>query len=61
MRCDCTGDPPGELMLIAIAGAVFTAKAFFRSGATLASVSPDWKRDTRPIVPERRTTGTIGA
>ena len=37
------------------------AKAFFRSGATPASVSPDWKRETRPIAPESRTTGTIGA
>ena len=48
-------------MQIATAGAAFVAKAFFRSGATLASVSPDWKRDTRPIVPESRTTGTTGA
>src|SRR4029079_17451355 len=60
MRCDCTGEPPGELMTIAIALAFFTAKARSRSFAVVASVMPGESGVENPIAPVRRTTGTVG-
>src|SRR5688572_10241667 len=48
-------------MTIATAGAALTENAFFSSGATEDSVSPDWNREILPIVPASRTTGTTGA
>ena len=60
IRCDCTGEPPGELTISATAGA-FIANAFLSSGATEDSVRPDWKRDSLPMVPASLTTGISGA
>jgi hypothetical protein len=60
MRCDCTGEPPGESMTMATAGAAFTENAFRNSGVAVESVSPEWKRESLPMAPESRTTGTTG-
>ena len=40
MRRDCTGEPPGELTMMATAGAALMAKARFSSGATPGDVEP---------------------
>ena len=44
IRCDCTGEPPGELMTIATAGAPFTAKARSSGPASVDSVTPGRRR-----------------
>ncbi len=38
MRCDCTAEPPGELIRIATAGAAFMAKA---RSSCLSTVVPE--------------------
>ena len=40
IRCDCTGEPPGELMTTATVGSFDSAKAFSIGPATEASASP---------------------
>src|SRR5215831_10863455 len=57
MRCDCTAEPPGELMASATA-APFMAKARSRERATVEMVRPGLSGVEKPITPERRTTGT---
>ena len=58
IRCDCTGEPPGELIASATAFAPRVVKAFSSGRAVLASVSPGRSGVESPIVPESRTTGT---
>jgi hypothetical protein len=56
---DCTGDPPGELMMMATALARLTEKAFFNCDSTVSSDRP--RRPRLPdceITPLKRTTGT---
>ena len=60
MRCDCTAEPPGELMTSATAFARLIAKARSRSFAEFAKVMPAASGVERPIAPVSRTTGTIG-
>src|ERR1700722_12346701 len=60
MRCDCTAEPPGELMSSATALALRVLKARSSVRATPASVSPGRSGVEKPITPVRRTTGTMG-
>src|SRR5262245_54580652 len=60
MRCDCTGDPPGELTTTATVGSFDRAKAFSIGPATEASASPGRSGVTTPIGPVNRSTGTTG-
>ena len=43
IRCDCTGDPPGELITIATVGSLDSAKAFSIGPATELMASPGRK------------------
>ena len=58
IRCDCTGEPPGELISSATALARRVVNAFSSGRATLASVRPGRSGVERPIAPDSRTTGT---
>ena len=58
IRCDCTGEPPGELISSATALARRIVNARSSGRATLASVSPGRSGVERPIAPDSRTTGT---
>ena len=60
MRCDCTGDPPGELMQMATDGALESVKAFSMAAAAVAIDKPGRKGVAMPIGPEKRSTGTTG-
>ena len=59
-RCDCTAEPPGELISSATARARGQAKARSSGFATDASVSPGRSGVENPMTPESRTTGTTG-
>ena len=60
IRCDWTAAPPGELTMIATAGAALMAKALASSGSTLASDRLGRSPGPVPIEPDSRTTGTTG-
>src|ERR1700704_2227803 len=60
MRCDWTGDPPGEFTTIATVGSLETLNALSIGPATEASARPGRKGVTMPIGPEKRSTGTTG-
>ncbi len=60
MRCDWTGDPPGEFTTIATVGNLEKLKALSIGPATEASASPGRKGVTMPIGPVNRSTGTTG-
>src|SRR5438477_4425849 len=60
MRCDWTGEPPGEFTTIATVGNLEKLKAFSIGPATEASASPGRKGVTMPIGPVNRSTGTTG-
>src|ERR1700752_1156421 len=59
-RCDCTADPPGELISSATARARGHANARSSGFATEASVRPGRSGVEKPITPLSRTTGTVG-
>ena len=61
IRCDCTGEPPGELIRSATALARRVVNAFSSGRATLASERPGRSGAESPIAPDRRTTGTTAA
>src|SRR5215510_14725618 len=60
MRCDCDGEPPGELMTKASARVRGIAKARSNDLAIVESSSPGRRGVTTPMTPARRTTGTTG-
>jgi hypothetical protein len=60
MRCDCTGDPPGELITTATLGSLERLKAFSIGPATDAIASPGRNGVTMPMGPVKRSTGTTG-
>src|SRR5579883_2083994 len=57
MSRDCTGEPPGELICIATAGAFLKEKARSIAFAQDAIVSPGRRGVTAPMVPLSRRTG----
>src|SRR5579883_1276351 len=59
MSRDCTGEPPGELIWIATAGAFLIPKARSIAVAQAASESPWRSGVTAPIVPVSRKTGIV--
>src|SRR4051812_17751839 len=60
IRCDCTGDPPGELTTTATVGSLENAKAFSIGPATAPIESPGRSGVTMPMGPVKRSTGTTG-
>src|SRR5437868_512313 len=60
MRCDCTAEPPGELIDRATAFGLPIAKARSSARAMPAKVSPGLSGVEKPITPVSRTTGTVG-
>src|SRR4051812_25453691 len=60
MRCDCTGDPPGEFTTTATVGNLEKLKAFSMGPATEARARPGRKGVAMPMGPENRSTGTTG-
>src|SRR5690606_17674664 len=61
MRRDCTGEPPGELIEMATAGASGYENAFCRSAAVDASDRRGWNWvPAAAIVPCNRRTGIVG-
>ena len=60
MRCDCTGEPPGEFTTTATVGSLEKLKALSIGPATEASASPGRSGVAMPIGPEKRSTGTTG-
>ena len=60
IRCDCDGEPPGELMISATARALRVAKARSSERAVLDSISPGRNGVVTPMTPVSRTTGTTG-
>src|SRR5215510_8995956 len=60
MKCDCTGEPPGELMSSATARALRTENARSSWRAIDASMRPGRRGLDTPMTPASRTTGTIG-
>ena len=59
-ECDCTGEPPGELITSATARAARMPKARSSGRATVASARPGFSGVEKPMTPESRTTGTTG-
>ncbi len=51
MRCDCTGEPPGELMVIATARLFLTEKAFLIISSCPEKSSPCLNFPALPITP----------
>ena len=60
IRCDCAGEPPGELIDSATARALRRPKARSSVRAAVASISPGRSGVDTPITPVSRTTGTTG-
>src|SRR5262245_20696645 len=60
IRCDCTGEPPGELMTTATVGSFEKLNAFSMAPATDASAKPGRSGVAMPMGPEKRNTGTVG-
>src|ERR1700756_2338855 len=58
MRCDCTAEPPGELIASATAEALRSENARSSERATEEMVSPGRSGVEKPITPDMRTTGT---
>src|SRR5262249_50311479 len=61
MRCDCTAEPPGELIASATAEALRSENARSSERATDEMVSPGRSGVEKPITPDIRTTGTTAA
>src|ERR1051326_3783415 len=61
MRCDCTAEPPGELIASATAEALRSENARSSERATDEMVSPGRSGVEKPITPDMRTTGTTAA
>src|SRR5215831_4964304 len=61
MRCDCTAEPPGELIASATAEALRTANARSSERAIEEMVRPGRSGVEKPITPDMRTTGTTAA
>ena len=59
MRCDWTGDPPGELMEIATAGDFLIEKAFLIISSCPAKSIPCLNLPTFPITPLSLICGII--
>ena len=60
IRCDCAGEPPGELMMSATAAALRTANSRSSARAMPAMLSPGRSGVEKPMTPVRRSTGTTG-
>ena len=60
IRCDCAGDPPGELTISATARALRVANARSSERATPDIISPGRSGVLTPMTPDSRTTGTTG-
>src|SRR5262245_41888784 len=60
IRLDCTGEPPGELTIIATVGSFESENAFSIAPATELKARPGRKGVAMPIGPEKRSTGTTG-
>ena len=60
IRCDCAGEPPGELTISATARALRTENARSSVRAIEDNISPGRSGVETPITPESRTTGTTG-
>src|SRR5262245_16282445 len=60
IKCDCTGEPPGEFTTTAMVGRRERLKARSKGPATDASASPGRNGVAMPIGPEKRSTGTTG-
>src|ERR1043166_5273583 len=61
MRCDCTAEPPGELIASATAEALRNENARSSERAIEDMVSPGRNGVEKPITPDMRTTGTTAA
>src|SRR5262249_13829609 len=61
MRCDCTAEPPGELIASATADALRSENARSSERATDEMVSPGRSGVEKPITPDMRSTGTTAA
>ena len=59
MRCDWTGDPPGEFIVIATQGAFFTEKAFEIISSWPEKSIPCLNLPTFPITPLSLICGII--
>ena len=59
IRCDWTGEPPGELFEIATAGDFFSEKAFVIISSCPEKSIPCLNFPTLPITPESFTSGII--
>ena len=59
IKCDWTGDPPGEFIEIATAGAFFIEKAFLIISSWLAKLIPCLNFPTLPITPFNLIWGII--
>ncbi len=60
IKCDCAGEPPGELTISATARALRTEKARSSERAADDSISPGRNGELTPMTPASRTTGTTG-
>ena len=60
ISADCTGEPPGELIIKATALRSGMAKARSIAGARAARVKPGRRPPRSPMTPDRRMTGTRG-
>ena len=59
MRCDWTGDPPGEFIEIATAKAFLIEKAFSMISCRPVKFNPCLNFPTDPITPDNLIWGTI--
>ena len=60
IRCDCAGEPPGELTISATARALRVANARSSERAMPEIISPGRSGVLTPMTPDSRTTGTTG-
>ncbi len=60
IRCDCAGEPPGELTINATARALRTENARSSERAIVDNISPGRSGEVTPMTPDSRTTGTTG-
>jgi hypothetical protein len=59
IRLDCTGEPPGELIWIAMVGSLDRLNARSRAAAVVASDKPGRNGVAMPMGPANRSTGTM--
>src|SRR5438552_1833163 len=60
MRCDCTGEPPGELITTATVGSLEMLNARSIGPASAARARPGRRGVAMPMSPLKRSTGTMG-